>query len=581
MNPKNFFKKSRKFYLLALLVLVFTVPLALSGCGGGGGGSSSPTSSTISGTADGGLSPINGATVTLYAAGSSSSLGTATTKSNGNFTITYTPPSSNTLLFVKVSGGNAGSGTNTQIDLKAAVGPSNSPNTSVTVNEFTTVAYAAFESNPSLALGAYSNYYEKYVTSSGQPSSSAPNETNLQNMELLANAAASCVQSSTNSTNCSDLTADVGATGTSPTTYTMITDGITNGNSGSLSTSDVSGINTLATNVDSTTGWTNMPASPSSMSMANSGSVVSGVYSGTAPAGQIVPTFTLIVNPDGKFSYSDTMGDTASGTYSLSGTSITISNGTLCTPTSSTDNCQNGLGTDNSIPGTFKVGSYTIVFPSTWTVNLNSNGMPASISGTITVDGTSETVTLNAQTSAPSVTLSEGSSDVAGMTFTNNFSPALTGTPSNGYMPITYGGNTIYMPYVPYSAMQINGNFNSSYNSDGSINFSGTAATGSGVTPAYSISISGKINSYSSPYYGEFDSTDVYTSSTGDIFCSGSTLASSVTVTYSGTTFIFTSGGYNYLVYYIEPTGVSNVSPVGASCSSSDFNSTGGLFQLG
>lgn len=580
MNPKNFFKKSRKFYLLALLALVLTVPLALSGCGGGGGGgSSSPTSSTISGTADGGLSHINGATVTLYAAGSSSSLGTATTSSNGSFTITYTPPSSNTLLYVKVSGGNAGSGTNTQIDLKAAVGPSNSSNTSVTVNEFTTVAYAAFESNPSLALGAYSNYYEKYVTSSGQPSSSAPNETNLQNMELLANAAASCVQSSTNSTNCSDLTADVGATGTSPTTYTMITDGITNGNSGSLSTSDVSGINTLARSVYSTTGWTNIPSSPSSMPIANSDSIVSGVYSGTAPAGVIVPTFTLIVNPDSKFSYSDTMGDTASGTYSLSGTSITISNGTLCTP-SSTGTCQNGGGTDHTIPGTFKVGSYTIVFPSTWTVNLNSNGMPASISGTITVNGTSETVTLNAQTSTPTVTLSKGSSDVAGMTFTNNFSPALTGTPSNGYMPITYGGNTIYMPYVPYTAMQINGTFGSSYNSDGSIGFSGSAATGSNVTPAYSISISGSINSYSSPYYGEFDSTDVYTSSTG-IFCSGSTLASSVTVTYSGTTFIFTSGGYNYLVYYIEPTGVSNVSPSGASCTVSDFNSTGGLFQLG
>ncbi len=576
--------KTKHIKKIFLLLFPFVFAFILSGCGGGGG-SSSPTSSTISGTADGGLSPINGATVTLYAAGSSSSLGTATTVSNGSFTITYTPPSGNTLLYVDVSGGSAGSsGTNTQIDLKAAVGPSNSPNTSVTVNEFTTVAYAAFESNPSLALGAYSNYYEKYVvTSSGQPSSSAPNETNLQNMELLANAAASCVQSSTNSTNCSDLTADVGATGT-PTTYTMITDGITNGNSGSLSTSDVSGINTLATNVDSTTGWTNMPASPSSMpiSTTNYYSIVSGVYSGTAPAGVIVPTFTLIVNPDSKFSYSDTMGDTASGTYSLSGTSITISNGTLCTPTSSTDNCQNGLGTDNSIPGTFTVGSYTIIFPSTWTVNLNSSGMPASISGTITVNGTSEPVTLNVQTSAPSVTLSEGSSDIAGLTFTNNFSPALTGTPSNGYIPMTYGTNTIDMPYVPYSAMEINGTFSSSYNSDGSINFSGTAATGSGVTPAYKINISGKINSYSSLYYGEFDSTDVYTSSTGiGIFCSGSTLASSVTVTYSGTTFIFTSGSDNYLVYYIEPTGVSNVSPSGASCSSSDFNSTGGLFQLG
>ena len=104
----------------------------------------------------GGQQPVSGATVKLYKvstggdANSSTSMlngsGSVTTVSNGNFTITsdYSCGTA-TEVFLVVTGGNPGSGTNANLELVAALGlcSSLSSSTNVTVNELTTVTAVA------------------------------------------------------------------------------------------------------------------------------------------------------------------------------------------------------------------------------------------------------------------------------------------------------------------------------------------------------------------------------------------------------------------------------------------------------
>ena len=83
--------------------------------------------------------------MTLYAAGTAygsgaTSLGTATTNGEGNFTVQYTPPGTPTVLYFVALGGNAGDGTNSAIGLMGIAGLSNALPESVTINELTTVA---------------------------------------------------------------------------------------------------------------------------------------------------------------------------------------------------------------------------------------------------------------------------------------------------------------------------------------------------------------------------------------------------------------------------------------------------------
>jgi len=109
----------------------------------------------LRGLAHGGQAPITGATVTLYAAGqpanvAPTTLGTATSDSNGNFNLQYTCPSSTALLYVVAKGGNAGAGANSAINLMAALGPCGSVPAEVVINELTTVAAV-------YALNAFSN----------------------------------------------------------------------------------------------------------------------------------------------------------------------------------------------------------------------------------------------------------------------------------------------------------------------------------------------------------------------------------------------------------------------------------------
>ncbi|HEY1742002.1 MAG TPA: chitobiase/beta-hexosaminidase C-terminal domain-containing protein [Granulicella sp.] len=111
--------------------------------------------SIISGQVISGSDFINGATVQLYAAGTSgygagsSALttvpSTVTTDANGNFSLLYTCPVAGApgdQMYLVATGGDSGSGSNSSIALMAALGTCSKLPSSVTVNEVTTVASA-------------------------------------------------------------------------------------------------------------------------------------------------------------------------------------------------------------------------------------------------------------------------------------------------------------------------------------------------------------------------------------------------------------------------------------------------------
>jgi streptogramin lyase len=119
-----------------------------------------PTAPGIHGQVENGLqNPINGATVTLYAAGpaggsctgascygaGASVLASTMSDSSGSFTFafgSYTCPANNPQTYVVATGGDAGAGNNPAIGMMALTGPCNALTTStfVTANELTTAA---------------------------------------------------------------------------------------------------------------------------------------------------------------------------------------------------------------------------------------------------------------------------------------------------------------------------------------------------------------------------------------------------------------------------------------------------------
>jgi hypothetical protein len=136
---------------------VLSAMLCLSGCQVSPQGSSATKNVpfTRQGTVHGGQQPVSGATIQLYAVGTSGDASAATplltpavlTDGNGDFTITgdYTCPSASALVYMVATGGNPGLGgnlTNPQLSLMAALGTCGTltPSTFVTINELTTVA---------------------------------------------------------------------------------------------------------------------------------------------------------------------------------------------------------------------------------------------------------------------------------------------------------------------------------------------------------------------------------------------------------------------------------------------------------
>jgi sugar lactone lactonase YvrE len=148
----------------ALHALSACTVLLLTACGSSGStpgssmsgpATSSATPPSLTGVVHGGQSPIVGATVTLWAAGSPPvgntpcQAGQTTTDANGKFAFTFVVgtnglaipcPEVYQLLYIVASGGNAGGGVNTAINLMAAVGSTQSYPPSIVINELTTVA---------------------------------------------------------------------------------------------------------------------------------------------------------------------------------------------------------------------------------------------------------------------------------------------------------------------------------------------------------------------------------------------------------------------------------------------------------
>jgi streptogramin lyase len=197
----------------------------------------------------GGLTPVSGGAVTLYAAGTAYgagavNLGGATTNGTGNFTVTYTAPTTPTVLYISVVGGNAGGGSNTALGLIGVAGMSNALPASVTINELTTAAaetaLAQFTDSTGQIIGSPSTnaigfdnavhqlqvnladivsggpasfWSAQGVTESACTGGTPPvNCDGLERLNTIANILAACVQSSgPSSSPCTTLLSNTGA----------------------------------------------------------------------------------------------------------------------------------------------------------------------------------------------------------------------------------------------------------------------------------------------------------------------------------------------------------------------------------
>ena len=268
-----------------LLIIFFSVSLLFSSCGKKSSsltGTSSGTGSTsgggssslsVSGTVNGGTSPISGASVSLMEAGSASSLSTAATNSSGQFTLTI-PSSASGILYVEALGGSTNGGANNNnIQLLAFVnvGTPSSSISNLVVNELTTTAFMevmfhfgmvssaggtiTFTSpaNTAAQTNAVAQY-NNMVTTSGALNTSSTNLTSSDQNSLYfaADALASCVE---NSGNCSAMMTDTGGASSMITSlYNLLN-----------TPSETAGLNTLASGMEPSTGWS-FSSTPTSVS---------------------------------------------------------------------------------------------------------------------------------------------------------------------------------------------------------------------------------------------------------------------------------------------------------------------------
>ncbi len=147
------------------LALCASTLLPLAGCGVATTITSGavPARTHITGRVHGGQQPVVGATITLYAPGTTgygsapTAIVSTTTDGNGNFTLPrpYTCPANSPITYILSSGGNPGAGTN-QYLAEAALLPACSSltaSTFINISEVTTVA-AAYALAPFAALSA-------------------------------------------------------------------------------------------------------------------------------------------------------------------------------------------------------------------------------------------------------------------------------------------------------------------------------------------------------------------------------------------------------------------------------------------
>jgi len=210
-------KRGMKILLSIVLLSALFISCTKSGSLGGGPTQSGSFSSSVAGSVNGGLSPVIGATVALYVAGSATPLASAITSSSGAFTISYNNPGTAlSALYLLVTGGSAGNRTNSNLVLAAFLGPGNNTPTGVSINEATTTGFfeAAFsygvvnDSNGAVTFKSPNNQatmnnmvtqYNNFIANANF--NSTLSTTNLTTFGTMANNVASCVEVSGNCAN--------------------------------------------------------------------------------------------------------------------------------------------------------------------------------------------------------------------------------------------------------------------------------------------------------------------------------------------------------------------------------------------
>src|SRR5579863_8712756 len=195
---------------LALHLLAVLTAVGLAACGGSGGTSSgggggtvggggigvkpavtpgggSSSNTTLGGGVFGGATPITGSIVTLYQSGNTTggaatSLGSATTDSSGNFSISFTNPGGPSVLYLISVGGNAGAGANSQIELAEILGTADEVGNLVT--NLTANGTSLRLNEVSSVVAAYTMHY--FIQASSNHSISGPSPS-------LPNAAATAL----------------------------------------------------------------------------------------------------------------------------------------------------------------------------------------------------------------------------------------------------------------------------------------------------------------------------------------------------------------------------------------------------
>lgn len=235
-------------YRVFAVAASFAAATLLGGCALSGTGTSAATANavTLAGSIHGGQQPVVGATIQLYAVGTSATGaaatpligGAVTSDSNGGFNITGTYSCTNaTQVYLVASGGNPGAGTNSYSVLAAALGNCSnlSSSTFINVDELTTVAaaytLAPFEGASYTSIGANTGTAPGNIglpnafgtaallvdTNSGIETANLPAGITLPAAKLntLADILASCVNSTGGSSAaCTQLNSVTGATNT-------------------------------------------------------------------------------------------------------------------------------------------------------------------------------------------------------------------------------------------------------------------------------------------------------------------------------------------------------------------------------
>ncbi len=162
--------------------------------------------------------PVKGSTIVLWQAsanGTTTAIQKTTTNTTGNFAMNYTNPGDNSLLYVTAYGGDAGQGSNPQIQMMSALGSASSLSTSsnISLNELTTMAAViAFGSNYG-SSGIQSptavelKAFQGMVTSSGAMNSqltsgSSASATTIELLTAGADSLASCYQATAAASPC-------------------------------------------------------------------------------------------------------------------------------------------------------------------------------------------------------------------------------------------------------------------------------------------------------------------------------------------------------------------------------------------